>query len=284
MDEPYEELDGAAIRSITGSGHYRAGARTPGGATMQPAALVRGLAEHLPPNVEPYEESAVRGVGDGPPFTLEAGAGTAIADRVFLATNGYSSALGFLARRIFPLFTFASLTRALDDSEQQALTGEREWGAVCEEPFGATVRRMADQRILIRNTVRYTGGIASDRAFLARVREEHTRAFRARFPMLERVAMENTWGGILGISMNGVPFFGEIRPSLYAAAGYNGVGVALGTAAGTLLADLAVGADSPLLDDMRAIATPAWIPPKTVLAVPLRATLAYRRSQAREEM
>ena len=73
---------------------------------------------------------------------------------------------------------------------------------------------------------------------------------RARFPMLAAVDFEYTWGGVMGATFNGAQFFGELAPNLYAAAGYNGVGIAMGTISGALLADLALGADSALLADM----------------------------------
>ena len=46
--------------------------------------------------------------------------------------------------------------------------------------------------------------------------------------------------GVLGMSLNEAQFFGRIEDSVWAAAGYNGVGVAMGTASGWLLADLIV--------------------------------------------
>ena len=64
----------------------------------------------------------------------------------------------------------------------------------------------------------------------------------------------------MGATFNGAQFFGELAPNLYVAAGYNGVGIAMGTISGVLLADLALGADSPLLADMRALPQPDGFP------------------------
>ena len=71
---------------------------------------------------------------------------------------------------------------------------------------------------------------------------------------------------------------------MFVAAGCNGVGVALGTISGTLLADLAVGAESELLSDMEALPRPAWIPPDPLLGIGVRATLARLTARAREEL
>ena len=284
MGEPYEALGAAAVTSVTGTAYYRAAARTPGAVMVQPAALVRGLAAALPANVDLFEESPVRGVHHSGKFRIEAGDGAVVADRLFLAANGFTPTLGFLRRRVFPLFTFASLTRVLAPAEQAALGGESEWGLVPEERMGTTVRRTRDQRILIRNTVHYVGSLQVSESYRREVREIHRRAFRARFPMLPQVDLEYTWGGVLGMSVNGAYFFGQLDDNLFTAAGCNGVGVALGTIAGTLLADLAVGADSELLSDMQALPRPVWIPPEPLLGIGVRATLARLTARAREEL
>jgi glycine/D-amino acid oxidase-like deaminating enzyme len=284
MREPYESLSVTAMARITGTTHYRAGARTSDVALVQPAALVRGLAKTLPPSVELFETSPVRRIRRGGTFELQVGAGRIMADRLFVTTNGYTPALGLLARRVFPLLTFASLSRVLTDDERAALGGEPEWGVVPEERMGTTVRRTRDQRVFIRNTVRYAPRLVADDACLREVREIHHRAFRERFPMLPAVDLEYTWGGVLGMSLNGAQFFGEVDTNCFAAAGYNGVGLAMGTVSGTLLADLAVGADSELMRDLRALPGPSWIPPKPLLGMGVRATVAFLARRARAEL
>ena len=152
---------------------------------------------------------------------------------------------------MFPMFTFASLTRSLTASEQSALGRDSEWGLVPEERMGTTVRRTGGQRVLIRNTVQYSPRIKVDAVWRRHVRDIHLRSFRSRFPMLAEVDFEYTWGGVMGISTNSAQFFGRLAENFYASSAYNGVGVAMGTISGTLLADLVVGADSGLLRDIR---------------------------------
>jgi len=284
MGEPYEPLDSRAMAQITGTTYYRDGIRTPGTVTVQPAALARALADMLPPTVERFEESPVRAIHREARFRLEAGPGTILTDRIFLATDGFTPALGFLRRHLFPLFTFASLTRILMPAEQAALGGDPEWGLVPEERMGSTVRRTRDARLLIRNTVHHAPTFAMRPGVLRRVRAIHRRTFDARFPMLAGVELEHTWAGVLGMSLNGAHFFGQLAPGLFAAAGYNGVGVAMGTIAGRLLADLAVGATSPLLDDMLELPRPSWIPPQPLLGVGVRTALAVLSARARAEL
>ena len=150
--------------------------------------------------------------------------------------------------------------------------------------MGTTVRRTCDQRVLIRNTVHYSPEIEVDEVWRRHVRDIHLRSFRSRFPILAEVDFEYTWGGVMGISMNSAQFFGRIADDFYASAAYNGVGVAMGTISGTLLADLVVGADSGLLRDMQALPGPTWIPPEPLLAVGVRFTLKRLQARAGAEL
>jgi len=234
---------------------------------VQPAALARGLAAALPPRVALYERSPVRAIRRRPAggFRLETAGGGLVAGRLFVATNGYSPALGILADRVLPLLTFGALTRPLSAAEQRRLGGDREWGLLAEDAMGSTVRRTRDQRILIRNTVRYDPAFEVPERFLETVRASHRRAFQARFPALGEVPFEHTWSGLMGTSPNRGHSLGEIERNLFAAAGFTGAGIAFGTAAGTLLADLALGIGSRELDDLLALPAPAWLPPRPFL-------------------
>jgi len=267
LGEPYEWLEASGLAAATGTEFYRLALRLPGSVLVQPAALARGLAAALPPSAALYEESPVRAIRRLPEggFRLETAGGALTAERLFIATNGYSPALGVLADRVLPLLTFGSLTRPLSGEEQRRLGGEGEWGLLAEDAMGSTVRRTRDQRLLIRNTVRYDPAFAVPTRCLARVRDNHRRAFLARFPALAEVAFEHTWGGVMGTSPNRGHSFGEIERSLFAAAGYTGAGIAMGTTAGMLLADLALGTRSERLDDMLSLPAPDWLPPRPFL-------------------
>lgn len=284
MGERYEELDREGIAAITGTRFYRTGLRLPGSVLVQSGALVRGLAAHLPPNVTLYEESPVlriESAGDsGKGFRLVTAAGELRAAKLFVAGNGYSPLLGVLADRVFPLVTFGSLTRPLTAAEQAALGGEREWGLLAEDNMGSTLRRTRDQRILIRNSVHYRRDLAVGDAVRERARAAHRQAFLARFPALADVPFEHTWSGVMGASPNRGHSFGEIEENLFTAAGYTGGGIAMGTTAGMLLADLALGVESKPLADMLALPAPTWLPPQPFLDLGIRLRVARMNASA----
>jgi glycine/D-amino acid oxidase-like deaminating enzyme len=276
---PHRWLDAEATAALTGTRFYRAAVRLPGAVTLQPAALVRGLARSLPAAVTVFEASPVRAIrairrgggGGGGGFRIEAGGGALLCDRLFLAANGYTPGLGFLRHRAAPRFSFASLTRVLTGAEQADLGGERHWGVLASDPSGSTVRRTRDQRILIRNTFHYSPRPAVRPRVRRAAGDRHRAALGARFPELREVPFDYTWSGLYATSGNGQPYFGELAHGLFTAAVFNFAGIAMGTAAGRLLADLALGADSPPLADLRLLPLPTWLPPE-----PLRSLQGWR--------
>lgn len=284
LDEPYRWLDAPVLSRAIGTTHYRAAIHTPGGVLAQPAALARGLAVSLPANVDLREESPVCRIDRARPVVVHAGAGQVTTDRLFLAVNGFTAGMGFGAQGIFPLLTFASLTRVLTETEQGALGGECEWGLVPEDPMGTTVRRTRDQRILIRHSVQYGTQVAGGAAGLRALAAAHLAAFRARFPMLPDVQIDYTWGGVLGMTANTGQWFGRAGDDVWIAAGCNGAGVALGTALGSLLADLALGADSDLLRDARALPRPTRLPPAPFLRPGVSVVLRVMAARSRSEI
>jgi glycine/D-amino acid oxidase-like deaminating enzyme len=283
LGEPFAWLDAAAVAAHTGTHYYAAAVHTPGTVLLQPAALARGLARTLPANVELFEESPVLELQLGRENRVACRSGLASARGIVLATNGLLPALGFLRSRVLPLLTFASLTRPLRDDEEAALGGEPVWGLVPEDTLGTTVRRGCRGRILIRNTVHCTPPLRISDRRRPRIARRHRDALRARFPGLGGVQIEHTWGGLIGVSLNDSPCFGDVARGVFAAGAYSGVGISMGTAAGMLIADLAVGRESPLLDDRLALPRPAWLPPDPLRTVGARAALAFLQARAGAE-
>ena len=69
------------------------------------------------------------------------------------------------------------------------------------------------------------------------------------FPAWRKVEIEYDWSGLICLTRNLTPFVGSIQemPGVYAGFGYHGNGVAMGSYAGALLADLALGAQQKRL-------------------------------------
>ena len=267
LETGHQTLDRAELQERLGTDLYRAGVHIADGALVQPAALVRGLADTLPANVILHEQSPVLGIDAGEPLTLQLAAAQVRADRAILATNYEATSLGFLRSYIVGSTLAGSFTRVLRADELQSLGSLTEWGAISLHSGGATLRLTRDHRLSIRNTAEYHGSVLLTDTQLAARQVTHRAAFEKRFPQLAHVPFEYAWSGVEGISRNGTNFFGRQRNNIYLAGGYNGSGVSRGTAFGTAIADYASGETSPTVSDCLASAPAAWMPPRPLLDI-----------------
>lgn len=267
MEIEHHVHDRETLNEKLGTRHYKSGIHVPGGVLLQPAALVRGLADNLPKNVQLCEQSAVLSITNGTPITLQLEAGEVQTDKLFIATNYEAPKLGFLNRHLIGSTLSGSLTRVLNKDELASLGSVPHWGSLSLHRGGATIRLTTDGRICLRNTAEYNGGkLYDDQALVSRQRV-HRQAFEKRYPQLAHVPFEYSWSGVEGISANGTNFFGQQETNIYYAGGFNGSGVSRGTAFGTALAEYAGGGQSSLIDDCLAFEPATWLPPRPLLDI-----------------
>jgi glycine/D-amino acid oxidase-like deaminating enzyme len=117
----------------------------------------------------------------------------------------------------------------------------------------------------------------------ADLREHHRVSLAKRFPMLSGLDMEHTWGGVICMTRNYASAFGRIEPGVFSSVGYNGVGLARGTISGALLAEHVLGGESELLTDAKALAGPSDLPPKFIVALGVKARMAWYGMRNRGE-
>ena len=267
MEITHTPMDKGALEDRLGTTLYKAGVFVPSGVLVQPAALVRGLADTLPANVTLAEQTPVLKIEVGAPHNLQLTNGSVKVDTLFLAVNYEAGKLGFLRRRLIGSTLSGSFTRVLTDEELASLGSLEQWGALSLHGGGATVRLTSDGRICLRNTAEYHGGALLSENALAKRQAVHRASFEKRFPQLAHVPFEYTWSGVEGISQNGTNFFGRQADNLYLAGGFNGSGVSRGTAFGAALADYADGGQSELIDDCLACAPASYLPPRPLLDI-----------------
>ena len=267
LEIDHDVLGAGELQARLGSSLYQAGIAIGDGALVQPAALVRGLADSLPANVTLFEQSPVLEIVDGKSLTLRLADAEVICDRVVVATNYEAPKLGLLRRYLIGSTLAGSFTRVLTQAERASLGSLREWGALSLHGGGATVRLTSDGRIQIRNTAEYHGARLLTDAELGERQVRHRASFEKRFPQLAQVPFEFAWSGVEGITRNGTNCFGQQRNHVYFAGGYNGSGVSRGTAFGTAIADYASGEASQTVSDCLASIPGAWIPPRPLLDI-----------------
>ena len=281
---PYSWNDSAAMKTLTGSNFYQLGLHTPGTIVMQPAKLVLGLATSLPKNVTLYEQSAVQSINFASPHELELAEAHITTENIVLANNGFAGQFGFYQKNLIPLITWGSLTRPLNQEEQEMLGGMVTWNIIPADPFGTSARRISGNRILIRNIYSYSSKLNAKESDRLWAKARHEKSLRNRFPMLKDLTFDYTWGGPLSLSQNGEPVFGDLAPNVYGAFCLNGVGIARGTILGKLLAEHLAGKPSPLLDIINEAGRPNKLPPRPFLDWGVKLNFANRRRIAGLEL
>lgn len=229
-----------AATNVLGGIHYAAGAR------VQPARLVRGLAsavERLGGRI--VEETDVIDIvpstGTDRPRAVT-NSGTARADVVIRATEGYTCGLPGEERTLVPLYSLMVATEPLSSDRWDAI-GLREMETFADDRrmviYG---QRTSDDRIAFGGRgAPYRFGSGIDAATEARsdVHDAIAETLFDLIPQLDGAAITHRWGGVLGVPRDWRPSVGLDRATgLGWAGGYVGEGVAVSNLAGRTLADL----------------------------------------------
>lgn len=230
-------LDRSDIRERIGSDYYRFGIYLNDTYLLQPAALIRGLADALPDSVDLYENTPVERLSrDGKDWLLHTPGGQVRARQVVLANNGFIPKLGYLKLRMTTIYTYAAVTHSLTGADRAHLGASPAWGVLPSHRLGTTLRRIGPDRLMVRSL--YAHGTQIEPTEVAiKLRDRFIR----RWPGLAHVDFEYVWGGATALTMNGSPWWGKLDEGLYASGGCNGSGIAKGTMLGRRLAELIKG-------------------------------------------
>lgn len=173
--------------------------------------------------------------------------GSVQADRVIVATNGYSAETlpRWLADRYMPTQSSVMVTRPLTDTELDAQGWTTLQMSYDTRKLLHYFRLMPDRRFLFG----MRGGILSSTRQEAKSRRKVRRDFETMFPAWRHVESAHQWSGLVCLARRGSPFVGPVPDldSVFAGLCYHGNGVAMGSYAGALLADLVQGRVSELL-------------------------------------
>lgn len=279
-------LQGEALSQRLGTRHYSAGiCCANGNALLQPAKYVKGLLDALPERVRLFEDTDITRLERSKDGHVHATGRYANieATKVLVCLNAFIARTGIQDSGTFAMELSASLTRPLSDSEFAAIGSVEPWGVLSTRPLGATVRLTPDRRVMIRNTAELRSRDLCD-SELAQRRLHHVRGLQRRFPFLDEQDIQYTWTGHLSASRSGQPYFGEVEKGVFAVAGCNGSGVARGTLWGRLLAEMASGERSPILDSVLHRAQPGWLPPGPLLQVAAMIRMGVEAVRARTEI
>ena len=169
------------------------------------------------------------------------------ADRVIIATNGYSAEdlPPWLAARYMPGQSNVIVTRPLSMDERSSAGWTSDQMAYDTRNLLHYFRLMPDGRFLFG----MRGGVMTGTAAEARARKRIRADFNAMFPAWRTVETTHSWSGMVCVARDLLPFVGQVpeQRGLWAGMCYHGNGVAMGTYSGALLAQLVQGKTPDML-------------------------------------
>lgn len=229
--------DADALAAATGTNRYVGGMLFPQGGKVNPLGYARGLAKaaiNLGAVVH-GGSPATRIERQGTRWKVTTPGGSVTADRLVLATNGYSDGLWpDLARSIVPLFSTIAATEPLPPEVAAEVMPS---GSVLYEAGHVTVyyRLDAGGRLLM-------GGRARQRPLEDIADARHLIDYAHRlFPQLNGRQWTHAWNGQLAITPDYFIHVHEPAENVHVCLGYNGRGVAMATAMGMALAERVAG-------------------------------------------
>lgn len=241
---PVEFADAARLASLIGTDRYVAGTIDRRGGQLDPSAYASGLADavdRLGGTV--HGGSPVVGLRrTGAGWEVATPGGTVVADRVVVATNGYSGGLLPVIRdSVVPVYSAVTATQPLPTELAGAILPGGE--VVYESSYGVYYFRIDPAGRLL------MGGPSPLHDTSRPADYRHLQRYAERlFPQLGRIEWAECWNGQVAVSRGRQPRLDEIEPGLVAAFGYSGRGIAMATALGRVAAEWATGKDAAELD------------------------------------
>jgi glycine/D-amino acid oxidase-like deaminating enzyme len=234
---PVELLDRDAMRRTTGADRYHSAVLDRRGGQVNPLGYARGLAQAAQQRgAAIHGGTPVRRLRrNGSAWQVETPTGTVRADKLILATNGYTGDLWpDLRRSIVPVYSAIVATEKLPEALAQTIMPGK---SVLYEIGSVTVyyRLDLDGRLLMGGR-----GVQHDIAGPASVQYLIDYALRL-WPALKGVKWTHGWNGQLAITPDHYPHIHEPADGVLVCLGYNGRGVAMSSAMGPELARRTLG-------------------------------------------
>jgi len=241
---PCEYWDQARVSEAIGTKAYRGGLFDPNSGQVHPGKLVgmfKAAAESA--GVQIFDATPIIHVEEGERLMLTTASGKSVrAKSLVLATNAFTSKLGYLRRAVAPVFDYVGITAPLPE----ARLAEIGWKQ--RIPFNDTRTEVIYLGLTKDNRI-HIGGGPVDYEFNDGLREpvgaekryEGLRAELGRiFPSLAGEPFEVTWNGAVDMSLDETPAVGQMgkHGNIFYAIAFSGHGVNLTSVFGRIIADL----------------------------------------------
>ncbi len=278
---PIEFWEADRVAATIGARGYAGALFDPSGGQVHPGKLVAVWhAAALCEGAEIYDATPVIRIETGRINRIYTSAGHVVrAPTLVLATNAYSSKLGFLRQAVAPIFDNVCITPPLDD----ARFAQAGWKALIPFDDSRTevfyAARTRDNRIHFGGgpvDYEFNNGLRPPSNMLQRYAGVH-REFARRFPALADVPFESCWCGAVDMSLDSSPAVGRMgaHGNIYYGIGFSGHGVNLTSVFGRIIGDLIAGDRDtwswlPFLDRL-----PPYVPNEPFRWMGVQSTLAF---------
>ncbi len=254
-----------------GDGRYYGGWIDQRGGGLQPLSYARGLARAAQKfGARVHGASPVENLlRDGRGWRLQTPRGSLTADKVIIATNGYTDGLWpGLAQTVVPVYSVQVATAPLGENMRGNILGG---GEVLSDTRRVLwyFRQDAHGRLIM------GGGGSAYESGAVKIYEGLRQRVRDLLPEAGPVDFEFAWNGRVALTMDHYPHLHELAPGLWAGLGYNGRGVAMATMMGKVLADRALDTAQPAFEFPASPVRP--VPLHALRGVVVTATRAYYR-------
>jgi glycine/D-amino acid oxidase-like deaminating enzyme len=241
---PVSVLERNEIGAVTGTDRYRAAMLDRRGGQVNPLGYARGLAQAaMQQGAAVHGGTRVLKAGKtGAGWRLDTARGVVTAEKLILATNGYTDNLWpGLRRSIVPVFSAIAATEPLPDALVRSIMPSR---SSLYEIGNITVyyRIGTDNRLLM-------GGRSVQGDVTAPERLHYLTNYAVRlWPALRGVRWTHGWSGQLAYTPDHYPHIHEPDKNVLVCLGYNGRGVAMSSAMGPELARRVMGGKAAAID------------------------------------
>lgn len=173
--------------------------------------------------------------------------GTVTADKVVIATNGYTPK-GFhsaVDNRTLPVLSQIIVTEPLSESQIKETNFLTDNVVMDTRALKYYFRKLPDNRILFGGRGAISGKDADDSYFANRL----LKVLRENFPPLNKINIDYSWSGWLSISLDDLPHIcqADEQSNVFYSMGYCGNGVSFAVQAGKRLAQRVAGVEVPNL-------------------------------------
>lgn len=281
---PLQYWEAEKTQRQLGSDRYVGAVYDPNGGHVHAVKLVNALRKAVEQQgVVIYENSPVTAIKEGKKIELRiADQYKVTANDIVLATNGYTSKLGYFKNRLFPVHTQSAVTEPLTQEQINKINWQSRL------PFYDTRKLLfhlvltPDNRIVIGGgnaEYFYNDGLAY-KGDLNAVSDLMMTELTTIYPSLKGIKFESVWNGILGMTSNSNEIVGVTgeHENVYYALGYNGHGVNLSFLFGEIVATLYKGQQHPWFSHAEQD-LPFKLPPEPLKSTGVKSTLMLYKKQ-----